>query len=141
MGSLKPITAGILVRDGKILLAKRYDDDTAGGLWEFPGGGVERDETPDFCIVRELKEEIDMDVSPISLYDAISTDWGGIILIYLCEGKGVPKPIECQAIKWVKPEELLDYPTHKSDLQMMKRISSNPKAFFKFYNKCKKEQL
>lgn len=137
MSSLKPVTAGIIVRDGKILLAQREKEDSAGGLWEFPGGGVEKNETPDMCIVRELKEEIDMDVKALSLYEAIPTDWGGIILIYLCVGYGTPKPIECQDIRWVAPEDLLLYPTHKSDLQMMRRISNNPRAFMAHYDKCK----
>ena len=140
MSSLKPVTAGILVRDGKILLAQRDNNDTAGGLWEFPGGSVEKNETPDMCILIELKEEIDMDVSALCLYDAIPTDWGGIILIYLCDGKGTPKPIECQDVQWVAPERLLDYKTHKSDLQMMRRISKNSKAFFAHFYKCRDEQ-
>ena len=57
------VTAAILEKDGKILIAKRKTGDKLfAGLWEFPGGKVEEDESPEECMARELKEELDIEV-------------------------------------------------------------------------------
>ena len=57
------VTAAILEKDGKILIAQRKsEDDLFGGLWEFPGGKIEEGETPEECMARELKEELNIEV-------------------------------------------------------------------------------
>jgi len=120
---MKTVTAGIL-RDGKnVLLTRRKKDDEAGGLWEFPGGGVEKGETPDECIVRELKEELDVKARPVALFDAVVSG-ELIILFYLMEFSGTPKAIECDELRWVPAEEVTQYPTHESDGIIMQRIAA-----------------
>ena len=57
------VTAAILVKDNKIIIAKRGPDDRVAHKWEFPGGKVEINETPEQCLKREMKEEFDIDVS------------------------------------------------------------------------------
>jgi len=56
------VTAAIIVRDGKILIAQRHPTDRMAGLWEFPGGKIEAGETPEACLHRELREELAIDV-------------------------------------------------------------------------------
>jgi len=58
-----PVTATILIKDNKILIAQRKDSDVLACKWEFPGGKIEIDETPEECLKRELKEELNIDVS------------------------------------------------------------------------------
>ena len=59
---LLKVTAAVLEKDGKFLIAKRKKDDVLGGLWEFPGGKIEDDETAEECLAREWKEELDITV-------------------------------------------------------------------------------
>ena len=59
---MKTVTAAILVHEGKILIARRREQDRQAGKWEFPGGTVEAGETPECCLKRELKEEFDIDI-------------------------------------------------------------------------------
>ena len=60
--NLLKVTAAVLEKDGKFLIAKRKKDDVLGGLWEFPGGKIEEGETAEKCLARELKEELDITV-------------------------------------------------------------------------------
>ena len=56
------VTAAVLAKDGKFLIAKRKKDDVLGGLWEFPGGKIEDGETAEECLAREIKEELDITI-------------------------------------------------------------------------------
>ena len=60
---MKLVTAAILIKDNRILIAKRRINDKLAGNWEFPGGTIEYEETPEECLRREMKEEFDIDVT------------------------------------------------------------------------------
>lgn len=62
-GEMKTVTAAILVKDGRVLIARRRSTDRLAGKWEFPGGTIEEGETPEACLKREMKEEFDIDVT------------------------------------------------------------------------------
>ena len=118
------VTAGILRRNGKYLIAQRHSDDTAGGKWEFPGGGVESGETPDACIRRELREELGVDAHPIALYDAVCGGEGAlVVLFYLCQTQDEPRALDCAQCRWVLPEELPTYDFHKADAAVVRRLA------------------
>ncbi|NLG36910.1 MAG: (deoxy)nucleoside triphosphate pyrophosphohydrolase [Clostridiales bacterium] len=129
---MRVVTAGILVRGDHFLIAQRCDDDECGGLWEFPGGSVEPDETPDRCVIRELREELGVAARPVALYDVIETDWGGILLFYLCETRDEPRPLDCQAVRWVTPDELARTDTHISDRPVFRRLADDAPHVFAF---------
>ena len=59
---MKRVTAAILIKDGNILIAKRKSSDKLADKWEFPGGKIEKNETPEQCLIREIKEEFGIDV-------------------------------------------------------------------------------
>lgn len=127
---MQVITAAIVAREGRFLLTCRRDGDDAGGLWEFPGGGVEDNETPDMSIIREMAEETGLAVRPVRLYQAVLTGWGAVILFYLCVARGEARPIECSQVRWVRPEELSNYPTHADDERLMVRLAGEAGEVF-----------
>lgn len=63
------VVCGIIWKDGKVLIAKRKPEKSLGGYWEFPGGKLENNEAPELALIRELKEEMDLEVSNLKYYD------------------------------------------------------------------------
>lgn len=63
MRSMKKVAAAVIIENGKVLIAQRAPEDNLPLKWEFPGGKVEKGETPEECLVREIKEELDLDVA------------------------------------------------------------------------------
>ena len=101
--------------EGKVLIDQRLDHQTMGGMWEFPGGKQEKDESVKQTIIRELKEELSIDVEIIGPklieFDHAYSHKKFRFSVHLCKLlNGVPKPLASQQIKWVKPNELNAYP-------------------------------
>ena len=107
--------------DNRVLIAQRPEGKTMAGLWEFPGGKVHDGETPEAALIRELKEELDIDVteSCLGAFTFASHAYGDFHLLmplYLCrKWEGTLRPLEGQALKWVKPVKLADYPMPPAD--------------------------
>jgi 8-oxo-dGTP diphosphatase len=107
--------------DGRILLAQRPEGKDMAGLWEFPGGKVKDDETPEEALVRELKEELGIEtsvacLSPVAFASHAYEKFHLMMPLYLCRNwKGTVHPHEGQAIKWVKPCDLKNYPMPPAD--------------------------
>jgi 8-oxo-dGTP diphosphatase len=107
--------------DGRVLLARRPEGKPMVGLWEFPGGKVKPGETPEAALVRELKEELAIDVSPSCLapFTFASHGYDGFHLLmplYVCRvWDGVVRPCEGQEIAWVRSSRLGDYPMPPAD--------------------------
>ena len=107
--------------DGRILLAQRPEGKTLAGLWEFPGGKVEGGETPEECLVRELEEELGIVtrvpcLAPLTFASHTYETFHLLMPLYVCRRyDGIPQGREGQALKWVRPQALRDYPMPPAD--------------------------
>ncbi|NTF34604.1 8-oxo-dGTP diphosphatase MutT [Rhizobium skierniewicense] len=107
--------------DGRILLAQRPEGKSLAGLWEFPGGKVESGETPEETLVRELEEELGIKtkvacLAPLTFASHSYETFHLLMPLYVCRRyEGIPRGAEGQAIKWVKPQALRDYPMPPAD--------------------------
>ena len=111
----------LIDRDGRVLLARRPEGKSMAGLWEFPGGKLAPGETPEAALIRELKEELGIDVtaSCLGAFAFASHAYERFHLLmplYLCRRwKGIPRGQEGQALAWVRPDKLADYPMPPAD--------------------------
>ena len=107
--------------DGRILLARRPEGKKMAGLWEFPGGKLNPGETPEAALIRELKEELGIDVSAACLapFAFASHDYEGFHLLmplFICRRwKGTPMPRENQTLAWVRATKLTEYEMPPAD--------------------------
>ncbi len=98
--------------DSRILISNRKNRKQLSNYWEFPGGKIENNETPDACLIRELKEEINVDVSksciaPIGFSTSSYSEFDITLLLYICrKWIGTPIPLEGNDIKWITPKDL-----------------------------------
>jgi 8-oxo-dGTP diphosphatase len=107
--------------DGRVLLARRPPGKAMAGLWEFPGGKVAEGETPEAALIRELKEELAIDVAqsclaPFTFASHRYPDFDLLMPLYLCRRwQGTPKPLEGQELAWVRPARMTDYEMPPAD--------------------------
>src|ERR1041384_3586045 len=111
------VAAGALIdADGRVLLAERPEGKHLAGLWEFPGGKVQPGETPEAALIRELGEELGIDVetsclAPIAFASHIYEAFHLLMPLYACRvWKGTPEGREGHQLKWVRPARLGDFP-------------------------------
>jgi 8-oxo-dGTP diphosphatase len=120
------VTAGILQRNGLVLIARRKPGKHMGGKWEFPGGKIEPGESPEQALARELVEELD--VRAIIGEQLCRAGWEGDgisldLLVYSVESfEGVPTLREHEEIRWVAPGELRSYDLADSDREVVNRL-------------------
>ncbi len=107
--------------DGRVLLARRPEGKPLAGLWEFPGGKVHPGETPEAALIRELQEELAIDVhesclAPFAFASHGYPDFHLLMPLYLCRRwNGAVTAVEGQALAWVRPQKLADYPMPPAD--------------------------
>ena len=107
--------------DGRVLLARRPEGRAMAGLWEFPGGKVEPGETPEQALIRELREELGVELSeaclaPFTFASHAYPDFHLLMPLYLCRRwNNIPKAREGQILAWVTPERLTEYPMPEAD--------------------------
>ena len=111
--------------DGRVLLAKRPVGKSMAGLWEFPGGKIETDETPEAALIRELTEELGIDtwqscLAPLSFASHTYEDFHLLMPLFVCrKWEGSPQPREGQELKWVRPRDLRSYPMPAADIPLI----------------------
>ncbi|QYC12321.1 (deoxy)nucleoside triphosphate pyrophosphohydrolase [Brevundimonas nasdae] len=121
MPTVLVVAVALVDVDGRVLIAKRPEGKKLAGLWEFPGGKVEPGERPEAALIRELNEELGIDVNEACLapfvfashaYDSFHL----LMPLYLCRRwNGVVTAREHDALAWVKPNRLSDYPMPPAD--------------------------
>jgi len=113
--------AALIDGQGRVLLARRPEGKKMAGLWEFPGGKVDPGETPEAALARELKEELgvtvrESDVAPFVFASHAYENFHLLMPVFLCRRwTGTPTPREGQALAWVAPERLVEYPMPAAD--------------------------
>jgi 8-oxo-dGTP diphosphatase len=111
--------------DGRVLIAQRPAGKSMAGLWEFPGGKVHAGETPEAALIRELKEELSIDVreaclAPLTFASHRYETFHLLMPLYACRRwEGTVAPQEGQAVKWVRPQQLGDYPMPPADKPLL----------------------
>lgn len=111
--------------DGRVLLAQRPEGKSMAGLWEFPGGKVEPDETPEAALIRELQEELGIDtwascLAPLTFASHTYDDFHLMMPLFACrKWEGTPQAREGQVLKWVKPAQMSEYPMPAADIPLI----------------------
>jgi A/G-specific adenine glycosylase len=104
----------VLNAAGEVLIDQRLEEGLLGGMWEFPGGKQELGETIETCIVRELKEELGIAVTvgeELITVDHAYSHKKLRFVVHLCSWvSGEPQPLASQQVRWVRPEDLANYP-------------------------------
>ncbi len=129
MSGAKPtllvVAVALVDADGRVLVSRRPEGKPMAGLWEFPGGKVEKGETPEQALIRELREELAIDtaescLAPFTFASHEYDDFHLLMPLYVCRvWKGVVTPREGQELKWLRPGELRDYPMPPADAPLV----------------------
>ena len=120
------VTAVALIDpEGRVLLAQRPPGKSLAGLWEFPGGKVDPGETPEQALIRELHEELGIDtwkscLAPLTFASHSYEDFHLLMPLFACRRwDGIASGREGQALAWVRPNQLRDYPMPPADLPLI----------------------
>ncbi|MDZ7715868.1 MAG: A/G-specific adenine glycosylase [Balneolaceae bacterium] len=120
------IGVGIIKRDEQVLIALRPDDAMLGGLWEFPGGKQKKDESIEKTVVRELKEELGVNVTifkPFMKLNHAYSHFKITLHAYICKlENGKPTPKSSQQVKWISIDELENYPFPKANRKLTEKL-------------------
>ena len=116
--------------DGRVLLAQRPEGKPMAGLWEFPGGKVEAGETPEQTLIRELQEELGIVVkeaclAPLTFASHGYPEFHLLMPLYVCRRwDGIVTAKEGQALSWVRPNRLRDYPMPPADVPLVAHLTT-----------------
>ncbi len=115
------VACALLDVDSRVLIARRPEGKSMAGLWEFPGGKVEPGETPEDAIIREIREELTIELckpclAPISFASHDYEDFHLLMPLFMCRNwEGRITPVEAQELAWVRPNRLRGYPMPPAD--------------------------
>ncbi len=111
--------------DNRVLIAQRPAGKHMGGMWEFPGGKIEDGETPEVCLIRELKEELGVTtwpscLAPLTFASHAYDGFHLLMPLYVCRRfEGEPQALEHQAVKWVRARDLRNYNMPPADAPLI----------------------
>lgn len=119
------VACALIDVDQRVLIARRPEGKPMAGMWEFPGGKIEAGETPEAALIRELKEELSIEVkpaclAPLSFASHSYDDFHLLMPLYICRRWwGNLQPQEGQTVKWVRAHNLRDYPMPAADIPLI----------------------
>jgi 8-oxo-dGTP diphosphatase len=122
------VACALVDADRRVLLAQRPEGKAMAGLWEFPGGKLEPGERPEPALIRELSEELGITVkegclAPLTFASHGYPEFHLMMPLYVCRRwEGLVQPREGQALKWVKPRQMRDYPMPPADLPLIAHL-------------------
>jgi len=129
------VTAGVITDKDRVLITRRAPKQKFAGGWEFPGGKIEINETPQACLVRELKEELNIIVSVDKFCTEVAYDYGTMyvnLIAYYCTMIGGEIRISVHdRYKWVKIADLLNYDLLPADIHIAKKVMADMGGFCK----------
>ncbi len=125
------VTAALILRNGKALIARRPEGKLLGGLWEFPGGKLERGESLPACLRREIKEELGVTVvvrEKILVVKHAFSHFRITLHVFRCDSlRGTPKPIGAAAVRWVCIRDLGQFPMGRADRIVAGKLTVAPR--------------
>ena len=128
--NLIEVSAGLVFRHGQLIITQRPAGAHLGGLWEFPGGKREPGETFEECLVRELQEELGIEVIPGKTVESLTHDYPekSVHLVFIaCRWQhGEPQALGCADWKWIGVNELDHYQFPAADARLLERLKNSP---------------
>jgi len=115
------VACALVDADGRVLITQRPEGKSLAGLWEFPGGKVDPGEVPEEALIRELEEELGIEtktscLAPLTFASFSYDSFHLLMPLYVCRRFwGIPEGREGQALKWVRPNKLRDFPMPPAD--------------------------
>jgi mutator protein MutT len=127
------VSAALIFHHGKLLITQRHADAHLGGLWEFPGGKREPGESFEQCLVREIREELAVDIAVGELFEEIAHDYpekSVHLKFFICQLlAGKPQPLGCAAFRWVGRTELAGFAFPAADALLLGKLSGPCQAW------------
>lgn len=127
------VAAGLVFRDGKLLITERHADAHLGGLWEFPGGKREPNESFEECLVRELREELGIEVVVGELVESLTHAYPERTVhlrFFRCQWKQhEPQLLGCAALEWVTAEDLMRFDFPAADASLLEKLRTTPELW------------
>jgi len=123
------VSAALIFHEGRLLITQRHAASHLGGLWEFPGGKREADETFEQCLAREIREELGMEIAVSKLFEEITHAYETKTVhlkFFLCEWTGgEAQALGCAAFQWIRKNQLADYPFPAADARLLEKLATN----------------
>jgi 8-oxo-dGTP diphosphatase len=127
------VAAALVFRDGRLLITQRRAGTHLGGLWEFPGGKREPNESFEQCLVRELREELGIEVEVGPVLERFAHDYPQKTVhleFFHCRWKEHdPQPLGCPAFKWITAADLKDFEFPAADARLIQRLQNTPELW------------
>jgi len=127
------VAAGLVFRNGLLLITQRRPQDHLGGLWEFPGGKRHPSETFEECLARELREELGIEVTVGELLDAVTHEYPEKTVhlkFFRCDWRqNEPQLLGCHGFAWITREELAQYAFPAADQRLLQKLCARPELW------------
>jgi 8-oxo-dGTP diphosphatase len=128
------VSAALIFHKGKLLITRRRAGSHLAGLWEFPGGKREPNETFEQCLVREIREELGMDIAVGDLFEEITHAYEEKTVhlkFFVCAWiGGAPQALGCESFEWVSKDELAQYKFPAADARLLDKLSNELQLYW-----------